>query len=160
MFISIHQQPLWPGTGSAEERGRGEAFGKTLNLPVPPGSGDTEFLSLIEHVVGPVARSHDADLIVVSAGYDAHRDDPLASCEVTTDGYRAMASTVARLGDEIGAPVAAVLEGGYELDALASGVVATLRGLNDPEPGRPVAPAPLSEAALAGLAAAGITVDP
>jgi acetoin utilization deacetylase AcuC-like enzyme len=159
MFVSIHQQPLWPGTGNSAERGEGEGFGKTLNLPVPPGSGDPEFLSLIEHVVGPVARSHRADLIVISAGYDAHSDDPLASCEVSTDGFGLMASAVARIGAELEAPVAASLEGGYELDSLSAGVIATLRGLSEPGPEAGVERSPLSDAALAGMAAAGIALD-
>lgn len=150
MFISIHQSPLWPGTGGSEDRGGGAGTGSTLNLPVPPGSGDTEFCSLVEHVVGPVAREFGSDLIVVSAGYDAHADDPLASCAVSDEGFGAMARSISRTARELEAPVALVLEGGYDLDALSRGVVATMRGLESPDRGPVPEATELSRRALEG----------
>jgi acetoin utilization deacetylase AcuC-like enzyme len=131
LFCSIHQSPLYPGTGPASDAGSGAGTGYTVNLPVAPGAGDEVFVSLVEHVVVALARSYEPQLILVSAGYDAHRDDPLAQCRVTDAGYAAMTAAVRRLGGELGAPVGIVLEGGYALSALASSVVATLRAMGD-----------------------------
>ena len=149
MFISIHQSPLWPGTGGSDSRGTGAGLGATLNLPVPPGSGDLEFCSLVEHVVGPVARDFGCDLILVSAGYDAHADDPLAACAVSDEGFAAMARSVSRMARELEAPVALVLEGGYDCDALARGVIATMRGLESPDHGPKPEESALSRRAMA-----------
>jgi acetoin utilization deacetylase AcuC-like enzyme len=129
LFASIHQWPLYPGTGAAEETGRDAGEGFTVNLPVPPGSGDAVYGSLVEHVVVPLARRYAPELILVSAGYDAHADDPLAECLVTDAGYRTMAESVRALAAELDVPVGVVLEGGYDLGALASGLVATLEVL-------------------------------
>jgi acetoin utilization deacetylase AcuC-like enzyme len=129
LFASIHQHPLYPGTGAAGDVGSGDGVGHTVNLPVPSGTGDAGFASLVEHVVLPLGRAYAPQLILVSAGYDAHRSDPLAGCEVTEAGYAAMASALVRLGAELDAPVGAVLEGGYHLQALSGSVVATMEAL-------------------------------
>jgi acetoin utilization deacetylase AcuC-like enzyme len=100
-----------------------------VNLPVPPGSGDETFVSHVEHLVLPLAREWRPELVLVSAGYDAHADDPLADCRVSDAGYAAMAGLVRGVGAELGVPVGAVLEGGYELGALARSVAATLEAL-------------------------------
>jgi acetoin utilization deacetylase AcuC-like enzyme len=142
-YASIHQWPLYPGTGAAEYRGEGEGEGYTLNLPMPPGSGTEEFLAATQHVVVPAARKFDPGFIIVSAGYDAHRDDPLASCMVDTDGYAEMAATVRELGTELGAPVLVCLEGGYSPRALAESVLASVEAFGD---GRPPRQAPASAA--------------
>ena len=136
LFVSIHQWPLYPGTGSASDEGSGPGEGYTVNLPVPGGSDDALWCSLVEHVVGPLAGAFAPELVLVSAGFDAHADDPLAGCEVTDDGYAAMAGSVRRLAESLGVPVGAVLEGGYDLDALAVSVAATLEafGEDDVEP--------------------------
>ena len=135
LFASIHQSPLYPGTGPADEVGREKGEGFTMNLPVPPGSGDEQFASLVEHVVVPAARAWETQLILVSAGYDAHRDDPLAGCEVSEDGYATMTGSVRRLATELeGVPIGVILEGGYELGALARSVAATLEVLAAPSP--------------------------
>ncbi len=126
LFCSIHQSPLYPGTGAASDAGHGAGEGYTVNLPVPGGSGDAVFVSLIEHVVRPLARAYEPDLVLVSAGYDAHADDPLAGCDVTDDGYGAMTASMRALADEAGAPLGIVLEGGYDLGALVRGVAITL----------------------------------
>ncbi|MEY2512981.1 MAG: hypothetical protein QOJ89_339, partial [bacterium] len=78
LFCSIHQSPLYPGTGPATDVGCGPGAGHTVNLPVPRGSGDAVYVSLVEHVVRPLARAYGPDLLLISAGYDAHADDPLA----------------------------------------------------------------------------------
>jgi acetoin utilization deacetylase AcuC-like enzyme len=137
LYASIHQSPLYPGTGPAADVGAGEGRGYTLNLPVPPGSGDAAFCSLVEHVVVPVARAFAPQLLLVSAGYDAHADDPLADCAVSDGGYAAMTRSMRRLGAELDAPVGVVLEGGYDLGALARSVAATVEVLARPEPPPP-----------------------
>lgn len=126
LYASIHESPLYPGTGSMSESGTGEGEGYTINLPVPGGSGHDEWLALVQHVVAPVARAYAPGLLFVSAGFDAHRDDPLASCRLTEETYGAMAATVRALADELNAPLVIVLEGGYDLDALAHSVAATM----------------------------------
>jgi len=142
LFVSIHQSPLYPGTGQAADVGSGDGLGFTVNLPVPPGAGDQRFCSLVDHVVVPLARSFEPQLMLVSAGYDAHRDDPLAACELTEDGYSAMTSSIRAVSDSLGIAVGCVLEGGYALDALARSVAATLEALREP------APAPQAEAEI------------
>jgi acetoin utilization deacetylase AcuC-like enzyme len=129
LFASIHEWPLYPGTGAAGETGTGAGTGFTLNMPVPAGSGDEVFCSLVEHVVAPAAREYGPGLILISAGFDAHADDPLAGCRVSDAGYATMATSVRALADELGVPVGVVLEGGYDLGALARGMTATLAAL-------------------------------
>ena len=126
LYVSIHQSPLYPGTGPASDVGSGDGAGFTVNLPVPPGADDHVFTSLVDHVVAPLARLFAPQLILISAGYDAHREDPLAGCLLTEEGFRAMATTVMALGAELEAPVGAVLEGGYALEPLAQSVAATM----------------------------------
>ncbi|HEU4974544.1 MAG TPA: histone deacetylase [Baekduia sp.] len=130
LFCSIHEWPLYPGTGSASEQGTGAGSGFTMNLPVPSGSGDDVFTSLVEHVVVPAARTYAPELILVSAGYDAHAEDPLAGCRVTDAGYATMSASVRALAAELEVPVGVVLEGGYALGALARGVATTLEVLS------------------------------
>jgi acetoin utilization deacetylase AcuC-like enzyme len=140
LYASIHQSPLYPGTGPADYIGEGPGEGFTVNLPVPPGAGSDEFLALIQHLVAPIARSFAPDLIVISAGFDAHRDDPLADCRVETAAFGDMAATMRMVGEELGAPVLVCLEGGYSPSALAASVLATIEALADGREPR-VAPA-------------------
>jgi acetoin utilization deacetylase AcuC-like enzyme len=135
LFCSIHQSPLYPGTGAASDVGSGDGRGFTVNLPVAPGSGDREFRSLIDHVVVPLARTYRPQLLLISAGFDAHAEDPLADCVVTDDGYAAMARSLQGAAAELDVPVGAVLEGGYALDALARSVAATMAVLGGAPPG-------------------------
>ncbi len=155
LFCSIHQWPLYPGTGPASDVGTGPGAGFSVNMPVPGGSGDAVFVSHLEHVVAPLARAYEPDLLLVSAGYDAHADDPLAGCVVSDDGYVAMAASMRATADGLGIPLGIVLEGGYDLGALSRCVVATLEvaGAQDP-PGAPqLALHPLAERARERLAA-------
>ena len=94
LYVSIHQSPLYPGTGALTDNGAGAGEGHTVNLPVPPGAGHAEWLGLVQHVVAPIARAYAPDLLLVSAGFDAHRDDPLANCTLTEESYAAMAATM------------------------------------------------------------------
>jgi acetoin utilization deacetylase AcuC-like enzyme len=130
LYVSIHQWPLYPGTGDAGFEGIGEGDGFTFNLPVSPGAGNEEFTALVEHVVGPVARAYRPGMLAISAGYDAHRADPLADCSVDEGGYASMAATMRLLGTELGAPVLVCLEGGYDPAALAGSVAATVEALS------------------------------
>ena len=131
LYASIHGWPLYPGTGDISFMGEGAGEGYTLNMPVPNGSGDDLFAALTEFVVAPVARAFEPGLIAISAGFDAHRDDPLAACEVTEEGYRTMAAQVAAVAAELGVPVLICLEGGYDPGALGRSVVAMLEGLSE-----------------------------
>jgi acetoin utilization deacetylase AcuC-like enzyme len=149
LLITIQQELIWPGTGLAEDVGTGRGEGFTINVPVPQGSGHDTFLALIDRVVAPVAGEFAPDLILISAGYDAHIEDPLASLALTAADFGQMAVEVRELGARLGAPVGTVLEGGYAPAALADSVAATMRALGGA--GEPLA-AP--ETAVAAEAAA------
>jgi len=147
LFVSIHQWPLYPGTGAASDVGAGSGEGFTINLPVPPRAGDEVYRSLVEHVAVPLVSAFEPQVVLISAGYDAHRDDPLADCTVTEEGFGAMARSMRRPCERAGAPLGCVLEGGYALGALGRSVAATMEQLT------PVAPAgPGDQLALAPLA--------
>jgi acetoin utilization deacetylase AcuC-like enzyme len=149
LFCSVHQSPLYPGTGPTSDVGSGPGTGYTVNLPVPSGSGDDVWCSLIEHVAVPVGREYAPRIVLVSAGFDAHRDDPLASCACTADGFAAMTGSLRRLADELDVPLGLVLEGGYDLAGLATSLRASLEVLAaDAAPGVPQ----LAMHALAGAA--------
>src|SRR3954447_24980218 len=126
LYSSIHQSPLYPGTGAAADVGSGAGEGYTVNLPVPPGAGPDRFLALVQQVIAPVAREWKPGLLCISAGYDAHRDDPLANCELDDAAYGDMAASMWELAGELEAPLLVCLEGGYSLGALSRSVLATL----------------------------------
>jgi acetoin utilization deacetylase AcuC-like enzyme len=152
LFISIHQAGIFPGTGPSGDFGSGAGEGYTINLPVPAGSGEELWLSLLEHIVIPVASEFEPDLVLVSAGFDAHRDDPLADCYLEAASFAQMSCQVRDLAERLGAPLGGVLEGGYDPPALAESVVATLAALGGE--GESVSAAP--EALLTSRAAAGV----
>jgi acetoin utilization deacetylase AcuC-like enzyme len=129
LFVSIHEWPLYPGTGAVSDTGGGDGEGFTVNLPVPPGTGDREYTALIDETVVPLAHEYRPQLMLVSAGFDAHRDDPLADCQVTEDGFAAMTRSLCEVADSLGAPLGCVLEGGYALEALGRSVAATMEAL-------------------------------
>src|SRR4051812_47557623 len=153
LFLSLHEWPLYPGTGPASDVGSGAGEGFTVNLPVPGGTGDLGYGSLVEHVAGSLVRSWEPQLLLISAGFDAHRDDPLATCRVTEAGFAGMAASLRRAADAVGAPVGLVLEGGYDLGALAHSMAALMPVLVDEAaPAEdPVQPHPLATAALERL---------
>ena len=131
LFASIHQYPFYPGTGPLADVGSGAGEGFSLNLPVPGGSGEDVFLSLVDHVAVPAARQFRPDLILISGGFDAHRDDPVGGCTLQTSSYGELSRRVRALGDELDVPIGVVLEGGYDLDALSGSVAATMEALVD-----------------------------
>jgi len=143
LFASIHQWPFYPGTGALGDAGSGAGEGYTINLPVPRGSGEDEWLALVEHVVVPASRTFGPDLILVSAGFDAHRDDPLGECSLEAVSFAHMARHVRSLAEELGVPVGAVLEGGYDLEALTASAAATMEALSAGGKPRSVEPGPL-----------------
>jgi acetoin utilization deacetylase AcuC-like enzyme len=147
LFASIHQWPFYPGTGALADAGAGEGDGFSINLPVPAGAGEGLWLSLVEHVILPAAREFRPDLVLVSAGFDAHRQDPIANCLLDTESFADLARHVRALAGELGVPVGAVLEGGYDLDALASSVAATMEGLASGGAAPSVPRTPLAEIA-------------
>ncbi len=126
-YFSVHQYPFYPGTGSAGETGSGAGQGYTRNVPLPAGSGDAEYIDAFENILVPAALEFDPDIVLVSAGFDAHIDDPLAGMAVTTDGFREMASVVCSIADRCcDGRLAVTLEGGYDLYALSHSVLAVL----------------------------------
>lgn len=126
LFASLHQWPLYPGTGAPGDIGRGAGEGTTVNLALPPGSGRSEYLYAFREVVLPVVEEHRPDVILVSAGFDAHRRDPLAELRLDEAGFAALAGELASLATRLDAGLGLVLEGGYDLDALEQSLAATL----------------------------------
>jgi len=143
LFASIHQGGIFPGSGPLGDAGSGPGEGFTINLPVPAGSEEDVWLSLLEHVVLPAAEEFRPQLVLVSAGFDAHRDDLLAECRLETSSFAQMACQVREAAERWGAPVGAVLEGGYDLAALAGSVVATMAALGGEGEAVAAAPEPL-----------------
>jgi acetoin utilization deacetylase AcuC-like enzyme len=131
LFVSIHEYPLYPGTGPASDVGSGAGEGFTVNLPVPGGTGDAGYRSLAEHVGAALIRSWQPELVLISAGFDAHRDDPLATCRVSEAGFAGMAASLRRAADAVRAPLGVVLEGGYDLGALSRSMAAVMPVLVD-----------------------------
>jgi acetoin utilization deacetylase AcuC-like enzyme len=139
LFVSIHQSPLYPGTGPLSDVGSAAGEGYSVNLPVAPGAGDFVFRSMIDSVARPLGLAYEPQLVLISAGFDAAAEDPLADCQVTADGFAGMTATLRGLGVELGVPVGAVLEGGYSLQALGPGVIAAMQALSGDRVGAPMA---------------------
>ncbi len=126
LYVSAHQFPHYPGTGRVEETGKGEAQGTTVNIPLPGGCGDSEYLSVFEQIITPAVRRFRPQLILVSAGYDSHWADGLAMMQLTTTGFAQMVTIIKGLADELcGGRLVFALEGGYHLQALAYSIKAT-----------------------------------
>lgn len=123
-YFSTHQELLFPNTGAESEKGCGAGRGFTYNVEMRPGSGDREYLAAYEDLLPPLMKRFFPDLVLVSAGYDIHSDDPMAAVRVTNEGIRAMVASI--LGSTY-APVIFVLEGGYQTKALADSVRVTIR---------------------------------
>lgn len=126
LFASLHQWPLYPNSGAPGEIGAGAGIGRTMNLAMPPGAGSVEFLAAFRELLLPVLEEHAPDVILVSAGFDAHVRDPLAELRVEEAGYAALSSELAALATRRDAALGFVLEGGYDLEALERSLHATL----------------------------------
>jgi len=122
LFVSLHQWPFYPGSGGPTEQGE-----TTVNIPLSAGSGDEDYLLAFDEVVAPAVERFGPDLVLVSAGFDAHEDDPLAQMRVTADGFRELSSRCAALAPR----VTAVLEGGYNIATLPGLVAAALAGFSE-----------------------------
>ncbi|QLC33631.1 histone deacetylase [Halarchaeum sp. CBA1220] len=121
-YASIHEAGLYPGTGDIEEVGEGDGEGSTLNAPLPAGAGDVDYCHVLDDVLSPAIEAFDPDLLLVSAGFDAHRHDPISRMHVSTDGYGTLTTRVRDLAAACDAGLGFVLEGGYSLDTLSEGV--------------------------------------
>lgn len=129
-YYSSHQMPLYPGTGYASERGRGPGTGATLNVPLRPGDGDDRFLSALSDRLVPAMDAFRPEFVLVSAGFDAHRVDPLGGLEVSTGAYTEATRIVRGIADRFASGrIVSALEGGYDLDALAESAAAHLEAL-------------------------------
>jgi len=123
LFFSTHQYPHYPGTGRATERGRGAGDGLTINVPMEPGEGDEEYRAVFQKSLVPAADAFRPDFVIISAGFDAHKDDPLASMELTEAGYADLTGIVAGIAKRhAGGRILSSLEGGYHLTSLAASV--------------------------------------
>lgn len=130
-FSSIHQWPFYPGTGAASETGIGAGAGYTLNVPLAPGAGNERYLQVLDEIVLPRLRTYQPELVMVSAGYDCHRDDPLGSMRVDEDGFGAMTARLLELAEVCAnGRIVLVLEGGYDPPALGRSVVRTIEILD------------------------------
>jgi len=133
-YLSVHQWPYYPGTGAPQEVGGEHARGSTVNVGLPAGSGDDEYLAAFDEVFVPLLGELAPELLIVSAGFDAYRADPLASMRVTREGFGAMADRLRAVADRLsGGRIVCVLEGGYDLDGLAGGMTEVLRALTAAE---------------------------
>src|SRR5512134_2791866 len=131
-FFSIHEHPsfLYPGTGRRWEIGRGAGEGTTLNAPMAPGAGDAEYRMAFEQMLRPAIEAFQPEILLVSAGFDAHRDDPLADMQLTDEGFRFMTRFVVEMADRhCGGRSVSLLEGGYDLDSVTSSVEAHVQEL-------------------------------
>jgi len=151
LFVSSHQYPFYPGTGAASEIGAGAGRGFTVNLPLAAGAADADYDLVYAEVVRPVVEQFRPQLVLLSAGFDAHADDPLGGMRVTTAGFgRLTALVAAAAAGEAGGRVVAVTEGGYDLAALRASIDAMIAALEGGDAGVPATgPAPRGEEARA-----------
>ena len=169
LYLSVHQYPYYPGTGKPTETGGAGAPGATINVGLPGGSGDAEYLAVFDRVFVPALARFRPDLVLISAGFDAFQHDPLASMRVTEAGFAQMARRLRAIAEQVSdGRIMAVLEGGYDLQGLSGGMTAVLDALTAPAerlptaapmPANPVARAAI-EGTLAALTATGLVLTP
>jgi acetoin utilization deacetylase AcuC-like enzyme len=130
LYFSTHRYPFYPGTGAADEVGTGEGAGFTVNVPLGWQCGDAEYAAIFDELLVPIADAYRPDLVLVSAGFDAHRADPLGGMAVTTEGFASLCRRVCAVAERhAGGRVVLLLEGGYDLEALAGSVHACIEVL-------------------------------
>ncbi|MBA3009881.1 MAG: histone deacetylase [Proteobacteria bacterium] len=128
LFFSVHQAGLFPGTGSFTDTGSGPGEGYTINLPLPKGYGDAEYTAIFERLLGPVAQQFAPELILVSAGFDTHTDDPMGGMRMTADGFAGLTASVKKIADKVcQGKLVMSLEGGYNCEALSTSIKAVLK---------------------------------
>jgi acetoin utilization deacetylase AcuC-like enzyme len=150
LFCSAHQYPFYPGTGGLHEQGTGEGEGYTINVPMPAGATDADYRRMISDVVAPAAERFAPQLVLVSAGFDAHRRDPLGGMNLTEEGFADLCGMMKAIAHaHAGGRLVLVLEGGYDLTGLATSVHACIEVLAGVSaPGGSDAPSPVGDAAL------------
>jgi acetoin utilization deacetylase AcuC-like enzyme len=132
LYVSLHQYPLWPGTGAGSDVGEGPGEGATVNCPLPPGSGEAAYEHAFRERVIPALTAFAPDLLLISAGFDAHRDDPLANMDLRAESFGRFTSILGEATSRsLRAGIVSVLEGGYDLRALSTSVEAHLRALSN-----------------------------
>jgi acetoin utilization deacetylase AcuC-like enzyme len=130
LYFSVHRSPFYPGTGLEREKGAGKGLGFTVNVPLAMGAGDQDYLKAFQEILTPRALAFDPDFVMISAGFDAHREDPLGGMNVTTEGFAEMTRVVKQIAAQYcQGRLVSVLEGGYDLNALSEAVEAHLRVL-------------------------------
>jgi acetoin utilization deacetylase AcuC-like enzyme len=151
LYASLHQWPFYPGTGNAPEIGEGEGRGYTVNVPLSQGAHPGDYAAAFDRVLLPVLEAYRPELVLVSAGFDAHRNDPLAAMQLDAAAYGWMTARLLRVAEQTaGGRMALFLEGGYDLGALEESLAASLRVLGELAPGPADAPppAPVHEAEI------------
>lgn len=121
-YASIHERGLYPGTGNISESGDSDGENTTLNVPLPGGSGDVEYQTAVDELFDPAIETFDPDLLIVSAGFDAHRHDPISRMRLSTEGYGYLTDQLREIANRQDSALAFVLEGGYSLEALSESV--------------------------------------
>lgn len=130
LYVSTHQFPYYPGTGSLEERGKGKGEGYTVNIPLPGYQGDSEYAAIFNNIIVPVGIQYNPDLILISCGFDIYQDDPLGLMEVTAPGFAYLTRCMVDLAEEVcGGKLLVTLEGGYDLNGQRDGAMAVLSEL-------------------------------
>ena len=133
LYASLHQWPFYPGSGGANEIGVGEGTGYTVNVPLSAGASAGDYAAAFERVISPVLEAYRPELVLVSAGFDAHRNDPLAAMQLDAAAYGFMTSALVRTAEKsAGGKIALLLEGGYDLPALEESLAASLSALTEP----------------------------
>ncbi len=152
LFVSTHQYPYYPGTGAATEHGRGDGEGYTVNLALPAGCGDAEYLDAFRRIVVPVAQRYRPQFVLISAGFDAHARDPLGDMHVSSNGFRGLARQLLEVaGETADGRCAALLEGGYDLQAIRASAGAVLEELTQAGAARPPLAWPEPQPVVDGL---------
>ncbi len=131
LFVTLHQFPLWPGTGRADERGAGAGVGATLNVPIPPFTTEADYLAKFKAVAMPAVEHFQPEFLIISAGFDAHRDDPIAQLQLTEEGFAELTRLLCGVARSFcSGRIVSCLEGGYNLNALEASVAAHVRELS------------------------------
>lgn len=151
-YLSTHQGGIFPGTGHIHEVGRGDGEMTNLNIPLPPGAGDLAFNLITESIIIPAAMRFIPQILLISAGFDAHWCDPLASLQLTTSGYYEIGKVLIQLSREVcNGRIAFVLEGGYDPEALTDNIAAVFASMaGEPPPADRLGPAPYPEPDIRG----------
>lgn len=159
LYISTHQEGIYPGTGFADEKGLGPGEGSLINIPLPPRAGDAALAEIFRRIVLPAGERFKPDFILVSAGFDAHWRDPLAQLQLSGRGYHELTSLLVSLAQSTCRRIMCVLEGGYDVQALAASVSAVLHALaGAPAPQDPLGPAPFPEPDIEGRIARALEI--